>query len=411
MFERIGQSRTIHDCQVSFFQANPEQVKQILHHGPIHVERDNPEPMAWRFAITIPHNPGIDTARTYGVREGTEQRASGIPSLSPQDSYLPLNPDQIKQHTLPPTCSITSDSDASNAYVKYWQEAVLDLGYQQVVCSLPITVQAPSELPPILDWNLQVDQFRNTIVSYHLIPGMEATKLSFRQSAKQLFKMSSVPMYSYRVELSVPTVMQLDHPSWIPIKFRVTPQRDKKSSILHDVPQKVVLNWVRMKVKSKISNGADDRFKMFTRSYDLGLERVFSWLLEPIVFTADENAEPVDFGEVIQLRLCRTGLLFGTKKIPSEFKTQVSPSFTTYNIKHAHRFVYKCNITIAGKEHSIRCEVPATVIAPYKDALAYSPSPQVEHTLSHLTEPPPLAFKDVVGADSGPGCGRYKGAP
>ncbi|KAK2593179.1 hypothetical protein QQS21_009108 [Conoideocrella luteorostrata] len=393
---RRGQnSHTTYRSRFNFFATNPGGTRQMLYQGPVHIERDAASPHAWPFSITVPHSVGA----------------------APRDepSFLPLTPEDMKRHALPPT--FRSDSGFlgpdSEGYVEYFLQASLRFEHNQAAVmrwsTLPIKMRPPAGPPAITDWKLRQKQWRKTVVSYRLAPGLESAELSFKQKTKQFFGTSSVPELFHTVELGAPTCLQLDHPSWIPMTLRVIPHRENTSEILHGVPQKAVLNWIKLTVETDTTVTAPSNFSRSPRTdnhnnkFHFGLEQAFSLLPEPIALAIEENAEPVDVGAALQLHLSSGGLFAGQRRLAPV--APFAPCFTTYNIKHVIRsFIYTLSITIADQEYKTQYVVPGTVI-PGPLNVPVGPPPPIEAESSQPVEDRPPAFEDVVRDSEGSGSG------
>lgn len=287
-----GNSTVKFKSRFDFFETCPGQTHHVLHRGPVHIGMDPSETQTWPFSITIPHDTGINL---------------DMPDRYRRASLMPLELDAVRQHGLPATFA-----DAELGYMEYYLEASLRYEHNSktdgMTSTRPIRIRPQPALSSNYDWKLQSTQWRHTINSYLLMPGRAPGPLSFKQKSKQFFGASSTPQHFHSIELGVPTCIQFDHAGRIPIMFRITPVLQHTSSILHGVPQTVVLNWMKMSLKYKTTASAPrETFEMGDKTFtsdtsdrvDLGLEHAFELLPEPIVIVAEENVEPVDIGAAL----------------------------------------------------------------------------------------------------------------
>ena len=399
--ERRGQnSHVTYRSRFNFFQTNREETQFTLYQGPLHVSEDVEDRKTCDFSITVPRDPGLNL-RTAEAEGG--------------QSFLPLDAEDMKRHALPPTFTTGSGFMAGNSegYVEYYLEAVLQYGNHSgsdsVTSTLPITVKPPPGPDPIADWGLKPKTWDNTAVSYHLVPGMETAELSFKQKSKQLFKTSSVPQLRHKVRFGVPSRLQLNHPDYIPLFLSITPDHQRTTDILHGVPQQAVVNWIKLTVISLTTVTApgnisgSPHYNDHREKADLSLERAFSLVPEPVTLQIEQDAEPMNIGAALQLRLFRTGLYAGKTRLAPYIV--VSPCFTTYNMKQTHRLRYSLRITVAGKAYDEEYDVAGAIIpAPAHGAVPdpirsrpAAPVPTAAAGPSDANdEDPPPAFEDVV---------------
>lgn len=386
--ESRGESGSItYRSSFNFFEtaSTLSETRQILHQGPLHIEKGSQGSRAWHFSIPIPFESGIDP------------RAA---AHNAESSLLPVTPDHLQAQGLPPT--FAAWDSRRECFVEYYLQAALDFeqgGNKTTInAALPITVRPELGPASISDWKTQMLRKTGDVKSYHLAPGMESAALSFRQKGKQFFKSSSVPRLLYVIELGVPSLVQLDHPAWMPLTLRLVPDQQWTSDVLHGGRIKAVLNWIKLTIKPSTDLRAtklSGKSKCDTHYGEVnpGLEKAFDLLDEPIVLLIEEShSEAVDIGAALQLRLSRDGLFAGDKRLM--LTPCVLPGFTTYNIRHTHGFVYEVSISIADKETLFKWEPVSTKVlaAPTEDSTA-APPPEPGPSLP--------SFEDVMRETGG----------
>ncbi|GKU06075.1 hypothetical protein FLAG1_10794 [Fusarium langsethiae] len=94
------------------------------------------------------------------------------------------------------------------------------------------------------------------------------------------------------------------------------------------------------------------REKYYTNTVDLGVPKAMSRLQNEILIPCVSSWDPVDIGEMINLRigLQETGFPYASKK--EEF----TPSFRTYNMTVTHRIQCSIKVKVAGESFSVKGE-------------------------------------------------------
>ncbi|KAH8883135.1 hypothetical protein GQ53DRAFT_584156, partial [Thozetella sp. PMI_491] len=327
-----------------FFDMN--QMKQKIHDGPLHVPPGG-EPVSWPFSITIPTH-----ANPRSVRSGN----------GPDNSYLSIEPNDIANHQLPSTfaASYYGFGPDFEGYVEYYLEAELRLeGHSHVdKATYPIFFRAPSTLTPISNFERRSAVANATVSSLHMVPGMEAAELSFKQKAQTFFGSTKIPNFSFTSEFSSPTMIQLGHPLPVPFLLRVKPRPDQTSDIIRDVLQTVYLESMRMEIKSRTdvmtpSHGfSSNHTTTHVEDTDLAFASFFNRLKArgPIVVPQGADADFLNIGEHLELQI------FADKvKVLGQVVTKflgvkkLYPNFKTYNIKHSHFIEWEVILKIADQ--------------------------------------------------------------
>ncbi|RBQ79286.1 hypothetical protein FVER14953_09956 [Fusarium verticillioides] len=390
------------------FNLIPESAcSQNIFQGPLHIESGGDE-QTWPFAITLPKY--VDPRYLQGGRQ--------------DQSYLPLG---ATDHILPSTFTLRSIGE-TEGFVEYFMKATLRAtakGHVNVTeAVLPFDVINLSPDPPIADFGLKGSRSRQTMSSYRLVPGTEDVKLSFSQKIKQSFSTSSVPELVCNLLVDVPTVIQLENPTPIPFKLRVVPDLNATSEIIRQIPQKVKLTSVSMRIVSStevISEGT-----LFSQTNekreenDLCVESAMNRIQGDIYIPCTDEGPPLDIGAILGLRLEQ--LRPGSPHRPSSL-VKLNPTFTTYNIRHSHRLTWKVIGEIAEERFSALGAVPLKILMPSDERGRLGDKTSVQRTETEATfdgapgpsqlqrneswiQPPdeddaPPSFTEVVEEDKG----------
>ncbi|KAE8355478.1 hypothetical protein BDV28DRAFT_128959 [Aspergillus coremiiformis] len=331
--------------------------RQVLFQGPIHLpEGSASDPLTWPFALNIPARPSDEVLHGH----------------SREESFLPLNTDNLAYSTLPGSFYSRSNGwrTSSEGFVEYYLEAELRYGRagssEIETATLPITIR---HLPPAETFGsyaLQSCVVEKRIKSQRLLPGMEHAQLSLKQKIQKLVGSSKVPEFVYTVEINWPQAIQIDKPTPIPIIVGVSPSH--ASPKIQDVVQKVRLNWVDMCIRPTTlvlapgnfsrSNIHDDRHS--SRHY-LGLKGAFLGLQHPIVLTTGKGSQPVDIGGMLRLVMHPNGVTLGGQRVTTMMGP--CPDFVTYNIRHTNQLDLEVSLTVAGETHQFKVSSGLRIIA------------------------------------------------
>ncbi|KAJ4081281.1 hypothetical protein NW760_012638 [Fusarium oxysporum] len=322
---------------------------QKIFQGPLHIESGGDE-QTWPFAITLPKH--VEPRYLQGGGQ--------------DESFLPLD---ATDHILPSTYTLRSLGN-TEGFIEYFVKATLRATGQGHVnmteAVLPFNVINLSPDPPIADFALKGSRSRQTMSSYRLVPGMEDVKLSFSQKMKQSFSTSSVPEFVYNLLVHVPTVIQLDNPTPIPFKLRVVPDLNGTSEIIKEIPQKVKLSSVSIRIVSSTEVICEGTLYPHTKEkreeIDLCVESAIGRIKDDIYIPCTDEWPSLDIGDIIDLRLGQ--LRPGFPHRPGGGYVQFNPTFTTYNIRHSHRLTWKVIGEIAGERFSALGTVALKILMP-----------------------------------------------
>lgn len=97
-----------------------------------------------------------------------------------------------------------------------------------------------------------------------------------------------------------------------------------------------------------------------TRKFGFDLKAAIEQRASPIVLPAGEKSEPLDIAELLDLRISEAAPL---GKLPfTSRKGRLYPSFTTYNIKHAHKLRWSLTVSAAGESTEVSDEIDITLL-------------------------------------------------
>ena len=349
-----GQNKSVYRGRYTIFQ-----IHEKLFDGPIHVP-PNGEPQSWPFAIAIPKGPSPPLVAT-----GHDQKYSN----------LSLKEDDIAKQPLPATFYYAGEgwSTKFHGYVEYYIEAELRVsgsGSPAGTATLPISVRPPSTPIPITDFDLKGRSFGGLIKTQRLVPGQETAELSFKQKTQKFFGSSKVPEFVYSVEVDYPAVIQMGNPNPIPFRMRILPNRSRTTDIISDVHQTVTLTKLMMEIKANTAVLCQGTFTSHdadkTVKHSLSLQQALISLGGPITIPSGPDAEAIDIGALLDLRLdARRAYAMGKPLLA--FQSQLAPSFTTYNIKHSHRLKWEAIMTVAGETMEVSAEYPVSLLAPSEE--------------------------------------------
>lgn len=117
----------------------------------------------------------------------------------------------------------------SYGLIEYNLEAMLQytrggaLTFSRSTC--PVILRHTRSKPPLFYYEsrrwLSLTQ---TVRSQRLEPGSKNVPLSFLQKTQKFFGSSSVPVFTYKLEIEAPTMVQLDNPLPMPFTMKAIPQ-------------------------------------------------------------------------------------------------------------------------------------------------------------------------------------------
>ncbi|KAI9931144.1 hypothetical protein ASPWEDRAFT_22993 [Aspergillus wentii DTO 134E9] len=338
--ESNGDSNITYSDQYELLSHTPD----IIFRGPLHLPEDSQEPVSWPFAVKIPDEPSA-SCRKYHIQPA---------------SFLPLNEDHPAHHVFPGSFSSSSGliGSTSNCRVEYTLKATLRYkfgSWKEHEATFHIKMRHTVVHTGQLREAKTMESMR-MVQTQRLLPGMENAHLSFSEKALKFFGSSKVPQFVYKVNLTVPLVMQLDNPEPLQIVLKIDPLPHRTSDNIKDHTQQIRVNWIKLSIQNYTAVRAPGNFTHSCHSHsygfstDVGLESVFRKLESPLVISTGKGNEPVHIGNMFQLALSSGGLTAGKRRLTPI--PQIQPSFTTYNIKHSHQQKWKVSVTVAGEEQT-----------------------------------------------------------
>lgn len=300
----------------------------LLADKPLHIESTSGG-TSWPFTMTIPTIVNHESLTA--------------PRISHRSSFLPLGPEAVAVEPPPSVFRSRGFRSGIGAFIEYVLEAELELRERGKTktsrAALPLQVQRFLAEPPITDFRLKRHSYDRRFTSQRLVPGLKDSGLSFTQMAQQFIGSSKLPSFVFKVHVELPTLLQVENTDYMPLRIGIEPTWDRTSEIIHDVPQKIKLESLAMRLKPTIqvqcgeleASDSQERELIGTAAVRTLSEDIYmSW---GIVGTADSKAGPVvefiDVGGLLDFRLGRHDL------------GKLYPSFTTYNIKHTHQLSWE----------------------------------------------------------------------
>ncbi|KAH6969245.1 hypothetical protein HG530_005717 [Fusarium avenaceum] len=329
-----------------------EEHYAVLHDGPLHIAHGIGGDR-WSFSVTLPHrvDPRLNTGHTYR-------------------SYEPLD----SRPELPASWKLQGYREGG-AFVEYHVGARLLLkGFgmtEELVAIHPFTIERFHPGPPLVDFAVERWRYRRSVKSRLLIPGVDDTKLSLRQSFKQSFNTPKDPEFKFNFYVEVPTVTQLDGPTPIPFRMLVAPDWNQTSEIIRDVPQEVkplsIQCWVE--THTQYLNEKSDVMDRVVET-DLGLRHADVNGFKKICIPCATTWLPIDMGEKLNFRICKEAR-FAYNHQPS-----LTHSFCTFNIKVKHKLRWEVKCEIQGVRFTAEGTSDLVIKMPSSERVVESGSPE-----------------------------------
>ena len=325
---------------------SPDTMTRVLFDGPLHIEGGG-DHAAWPFVLTIPLC--MDAA---AVRDQLGDRTGNRVAVDEESLRLPAS------------FSHGYSNLAFNigAFVEYYLEATLRTYSNGKVkrseATLPLTVHlAPDPRPPRAHFGLrpQLTLAHYKFVSHRLIPGQEDVKLSSSQRLQRFFNSKQVPCLTVKYETEAPGVIQLEHPSPVPLLFRAVPIWDQTSDAIYNVPQRIKFESVTLKITAETTASAggliDSKSASGTQVTELG--SYSSEGREAVYLPFTSKDPPLNIGALMDLRLNYSGSAGYYLNYLYE-RNRICPAFKTANIDHGgHSLSWCIRVSVAGESHQV----------------------------------------------------------
>lgn len=367
----------------SFFA--PGATTVVLFDGPLHVEAGG-DHAAWPFAVTIP--------LTRNAPRVARQKSGGAMELNEEGRQLPGSF----------TFSYSGFATEVLAFVEYYLEATLRVYSSNAgrppVATLPVVIRrAPDPRPPIADFALKLQpnyERHHKFLSHRLVPGQEDVKPTSSQKIQRFFHSARVPCLAVRYEFEAPGVIQLEHPIPVPLLLRAVPVWEHTSEVIRDVPQRIKLNSVSIKITAQTVASAWGTFSEHsaaeTDTTDIG-GYSSAGRGEPVYLTFSTKDPPLDIGALINLRVGYSGRI-GKRPNYLYGSGRVCPGFKTSNIRHfSHTLRWSIRISVCGETDVISGSRSVRILPPSCDSApgeGEAPLPLLKPpTTESWAEPPP----------------------
>ncbi|KAK2009774.1 hypothetical protein LZ32DRAFT_608176 [Colletotrichum eremochloae] len=396
--EHGNNQRSIYRSRFDFWPA--AAVDDVVHRGPVHIAPGVGEQQAWAFALALPtHTDGqfMDTATSSS---GARKACFLNPSSGAGAGRIPEQP-------LPGSFYLDGRGLMKkwHAFVEYWIEAEMVVqGKSSVVKAvLPVQVLSPpTPAPPISDFGLTPRSMPGCVASQRLFPGMEEAQLSFKQKTHKFFGSSKVPSFHFALDVQSPTVIQMGNDASIPFLLHLSPNADKTTDAVRDVPQTVTIQSLKLEIHSsdgiicpgvlKSHEAGATRKKCMARIDGLYPQN------NNIVLPSGPKEEPLDLGAVLNLRVDALGrVLHGASEYRESVGTALLPTFVTYCAKVEHTLRWKIQLAVAGETWKCEGGQRLRVLAPCEDMASDRAETSAMAALS--LEPPPPAVEEVPAYD------------
>jgi hypothetical protein len=227
---------------------------------------------------------------------------------------------------------------------------------------------------------------------------MENAELSTTEKMKKFFGTKSVPAFFFRLDVSLPSVIQLGHDP-IPVLMRLIPNWPNTSEIIRNVQQKPTLISFKATLESRCDIRCDGYFRAREADWKEKLElqsEAHGGRRVTVEIPFSEKGSPVDVGKALDLRIgghAGTSLAFH--------------DFTTFNVSLSHQLSWTAKCEIAGEGWTIHGTQPVKVLPQTSDGrpggFAQSQSAKTQRAESWMVPPaevePPPTFAEVERDD------------
>ncbi|RGP80756.1 hypothetical protein FLONG3_1096 [Fusarium longipes] len=331
------------------------QQPELLFCGPLYIFNTSKEEQ-WPFSFEIP---------IYA--DSTCNKDNRSPSYTPVGAT---------DHVLPPTYAFYSPGVVV-AYVEYCIVAKIE--YYDLNKTILTTAKHPVKLvhyspnPPIVDFKVKRCRYPRSVSFPSLTPGRQDSRLS--HWVKRSSRKTHDPAFAFELSLELPTIIQLDNPSPIPLRLAIHPNWEETWEILKNLPQKFTLTSVKVLLvtyTNVMTKGMIE--KQYIQTVDLGVLKALERLSNEVQIPCTDQWDPVDIGQMINLRigLKKTGFPFG-RRVKNDF----TPSFRTYNMTLTHGLQWNIEAKVAGEKLSFDGEADILLLRS-SDQREQSPSPVEE---------------------------------
>ncbi|KAF5688582.1 hypothetical protein FDENT_4802 [Fusarium denticulatum] len=268
---------------------------------------------------------------------------------------------------MPPSYLLRTKNMA--AVIEYVIKAKITMtiqGHEEVLeATFPFKVINITPDSPVADFRVERHRHQRVISSHRLIPGMKDVKASWKDKIKQSLHSSKDPTLAFDLFVEVPSVVQLNNPTPIPFRLLVSPDREETSDTIRDVAQDVNLLSVRTSIVTTTTIICHAGLQVpESTEIDLGLNQAIKQRGETIRIPFATDGEPIDIGEMINLRIGqKTGFPQQWTSVQSEF----THSFQIYNIRVSHQLKWSIQGEVAGEKFKAAGTSDLLILKPSDD--------------------------------------------
>ncbi|CAG9982957.1 unnamed protein product [Clonostachys byssicola] len=323
----------------SLILLDSQRHRQKLSHV-IQSTKDGSPVYEWSFALTVPTT----------VDEGAQGRKA---------SFTPFTQDVADNKTLPASFTGVTQTGGNEAYVEYFLQAGLPVQGKAIAAHeaiLPIKILPSLEQPILVDHLLQEQHHQLQVNSERLIPGMENYRPSFSQTLKRTFAPKVNCRLSFRIDIQVPSVIQLQSEVPIPLLVSAAPLWDKTDEIIRNVPQMILIVGLNLMLHSVTQVRCErDQLGEWVNSIPLAHRLPRN---PPLAIQCTGKGEqPVDIGTDVNLRI--------PEKKPYEVTVfEIEPDYLAWNFRHLHRIEYELRFLVGGKSVTATGEQTLQILPP-----------------------------------------------
>ncbi|KAI9046001.1 uncharacterized protein KD926_005947 [Aspergillus affinis] len=349
MVEQYGNQQIDHSNRWDLLDPRDEDLFQ----GPLHLAEGSTECLTFPFEVNIPLRPSLTM----------------IPRHNYETSFLPIDHDSVAEQTLPGTFAC-SNGDGSIGMIGYKLEA--ELRYRrggEIIThteSCRLVIRHSLVEPPLVHYEMIPHSQTARMQSHRLVTGVG--HLSLKKKIQNFYGSSSVPGWAYRVDISAPKAIQLDHSLPIPLTVNIVGVPDETSPALRDTTVTVIVQSIRISVISMTVTHvcglgySTGNLDFWRKTHSIVIpSRTF---LTPIEFHVGQDSSPFDLGNVFQIYLDSDGLRKGTQRFdPSTpFSGSIYPDFVSYIIRHKHELRCELTLDISGESQTVAISAPLNVL-------------------------------------------------
>ncbi|KAB8345978.1 hypothetical protein FH972_023030 [Carpinus fangiana] len=287
---------------------------------------------AWPFSVVLPKTPQVldlpDGRRLGGPGSywDTFETANGFPGT--------------RDHPVPPTYSGTYQGFATkiDSYIEYRLSATAVISGQQLLQRENIAEELPVRVAPIappadelasLQSRACTFNAQHRLKSLRLLPENRERDLTVKEKAKQTFKVSSLPTFSYQVHVSTVANICVGDPLRITLHMEPLNSTGPKATILPETPP-VTLKIVSVSVRAHHTCRTNRIWSSGTYSHD---KDVSFW---QGTFDTDFNPD-LNYDKVV---------------VADAIPITVPPTFATYNIRVHYSVTIKVKTMCASEEQT-----------------------------------------------------------